>query len=321
MLTNNTKIPQLTWGPTRQQRHWDWSSPSSPQDQRRSLVRAFLALERPPKEWDALPQDWDPLRRPSHYQQTVPLARVPTSEEVHTILEPWRPLRWREAAVTIWSERGDASLGEVAIWLRTNYGEGSDGKFKAWYEEFLDGYGEQQEDTIPWSLLDDANVFDFADEWERVFDVLPELTGPHGLKEQLNHRDLVGMVQHARARVQAAEDTIHEAEEGRAGKELQGLAVSHYLIVADREAWDTDNLRLLFLDPHGNIVRHSRIPHEWIEEWPGSWCVPNWRDSEYWEEGELGGKYRAGGEIGRALYGLDGASNGVHVDLDTLAIQ
>jgi hypothetical protein len=57
------------------------------------LVRAFLAL-------DDIPKDWDGTRRGVEVVQ-----RVPTDDEVRTILQPWRPARWRDAAFQLWTDR------------------------------------------------------------------------------------------------------------------------------------------------------------------------------------------------------------------------
>jgi hypothetical protein len=50
-----------------------------------------------------------------------------------------------------------------------------------------------------------------------------------------------------------------EAEYGEHGERLQAEAVSTFLLVADAGAWETDCLRLLYLDGKGNVVHHSAV--------------------------------------------------------------
>jgi len=80
----------------------DASSTEEADDERRRLVRAHPALDREP-----------------HYNPSM----SPTDQEVYTILEPWRPPRWRLAAGYI---RGH--VDDNSIWLRTYYPESGDDK-------------------------------------------------------------------------------------------------------------------------------------------------------------------------------------------------
>ena len=210
------------------------------------MVRAFLAL-------DKIPEDWDGTRRGVDAVQ-----RVPTGAEVRTILRPWRPMRWRDAAFQIWTHRFDE-----AIWLRTHYGDGSDAKFAEWRDIDENFDPDYDEEVILWTMLDDAAVFNFGDEWWRVFDVLPELAGPlqkhtRGLpyidrdkmqslcEEQSRHveRPLSSLARGEHERLDDAAAVL-EAEYGKLGERLQAEAVETFLLVADAGAWETDCLRLL----------------------------------------------------------------------------
>ncbi len=301
------------------QRKWDWSSPQPSPAQTRALVRAFLAL-------DEIPADWDGTRRGVNAVQ-----RVPTPDEVRTILQPWRPARWRAAAFQLWTRRLDE-----AVWLRTHYGDGSDAQFAEWRDTDRDFDPDCDEEVVLWTVLDDAAVFDFGDEWWRVFDVLPELAGPlqrharglpymdgdrmQALREEQGRRvegRLSSLAGGEHERLDDA-DAVLEAEYGKLGERLQAEAVESFLLVADAGAWETDCLRLLYLDGKGNIVRHSAVGVS--EAWTtrSSWLWWRFHESCWWphkhdlltgERGdpgsELGDKYRARGELGRLLYGLD----------------
>ena len=101
MYSASLSLTQLT-----QQRHWDYSSSESPTAQRQRLIRAFTKV-------DTIPEKWDTVRGSFSYS---PMERIPTAQEVRDILEPWRTLRWREAAASLWAERYDEGT-----WLPTYY--------------------------------------------------------------------------------------------------------------------------------------------------------------------------------------------------------
>ncbi len=306
IVPKQTSVPNPTPFPSARlnnnhpsQRNWDPSSPlSNPSQQTRALVRGFLALDTVPEEWDTT-NAW-----PLH-----PIPRVPTADQVRTVLAPWRPARWRDAAAHLWRRRGDH-----AVWLRTHYGAGSDGQFYAWRDADEDWNPEFEEEEVPWLVFDDREVFDVGEEWWRALEVVPELVRPGyvddeipAVRERLRER--------IRERVAAGEDeeevAVWEAEYGEYGQDLQVRSVTSYLVVVDANAWETECFRLLFLDSKGNIVRHSIIEAQYSFEVPGFWLGRKFRDISWWvfdsecdARVTLGGAYRARGEQGQALYGL-----------------
>ncbi|KAI0887611.1 uncharacterized protein GGS22DRAFT_157604 [Annulohypoxylon maeteangense] len=260
---------------------------------------------------ETIPKEWDTTGRQSHSTRTM--ERIPTADEIREILAPWRPLRWRQAALTIWKSRDDE-----AIWLRTHYAHGDD-KFAEWRDIDEDYDPAFDEGSAFWTKLDDPEILDFGESWERVFDVLPELAGPQqgysrGFGSGYSGDYLPSLRQRLRDAVARAEDKGEEVEHGHAGTGLQVVAVETYLLLADAEAFETRKLRVLFLDSWGNIVRYSRIEPEDIFDLRSRWGAAKYRDGEYWldkkERGEPGGvlgeKYRASGEIGLAIYGIEG---------------
>jgi hypothetical protein len=266
----------------------------------------YLAFDNVPEEWDTTD------RRPRETMQ-----RVPTDEEVHAILRPWRPLRWRSAAASLWTKRYDE-----AVWLRTHYGEGSDEKFAAWHAMDEDYDAQFEPRDVVWTVLDDAELFDFGGEWWRVFDVLAELADRWRAPQETVQALREKLHQEIQRRVAAGDDpaevAVFEAEYGKYGQELQLAVVASFLLVADARAWETDRLRLLYLDSKGNVIRHTTVEVERAWETRDYWFAPRFRNTEWWrykddpadgepeEPGaELGKKYRAHGEQGRVLYGLD----------------
>ncbi|KAI2468958.1 hypothetical protein F4781DRAFT_443032 [Annulohypoxylon bovei var. microspora] len=262
--------------------HWDPSSSSSPSDQRRELIRAFMQLETIPKAWDATGREAVDLEV---------MSRVPTADE---------------------KDRNDE-----AIWLRTHYGAGDD-KFAEWraIDEDYDPTFDEGDDSGTWTKLDDPDLFAFGERWGRVFDVLPELAGPQqgysrAFFNDISRADFLSTRQKLMDAIIRAEDVEEEIEAG-IGMQLQVMAVATYLLVADAEAFESGKLRILYLDARGNVVRHSRIEPEDVFEARSRWNAAKLRDGEWWLEkdvctpgGALGGKYRAGGEMSRGLYGIE----------------
>lgn len=168
--------------------------------------------------------------------------------------------------------------------------------------------------------MDDETVFQFGADWARVFDILPELAGPvQGYSRNvLDNTNVQSLQQKLRADIDAASvkregDAI---EASYVGMELQAAAVASFLIVADAKSWETDRLRLLYLDAHGNTVRHSTVAAEEVCENRHEWFGAKFRDSCWWQNrdgdprfrydpgGIIGDSYKASGEMGRLLYGL-----------------
>ncbi|KAI1419583.1 hypothetical protein F5Y12DRAFT_777205 [Xylaria sp. FL1777] len=303
-------------------RHWSASSPLSAADQRHSLIRAFLDL-------DSFPQDWDATGRiHAPDNATATITRVPTQREVVEILAPWRPLRWREAALRLWRDRDDEE-----VWLRTHYGEGSDEIFADIRGIAEDNDPAFEECCRAWTVLDDRTVY--AGDWATALSVLPELTGPISGRSAYSHRRLGdpkelevlrGKLRESVASAlclagqgnDAEQLKVDDVEAGAAGMQLQASVVASFLFVADAEAFGTKMLRLLFLDARGYIVRESRVPCTDTWEMRDGWNARKFQDGNFWMDRDrsewqqvnepgsvLGDQYGFSGVIGRELYKLD----------------
>ncbi|GAB1317753.1 hypothetical protein MFIFM68171_07963 [Madurella fahalii] len=143
------------------QRKWDPSSPLSVSEQRARLVSDYIQA-------DALPAE----------MLSDPPTRVPTAEEVRTILEPWRAPKLRRIA-----ERLLACGGRPAdfLFLRTHYAGGAadDAKLRAWLDADPPAGLDLAREDEWWTVLDDAALFGhLGDDWIGVYEILPELAAP-----------------------------------------------------------------------------------------------------------------------------------------------
>ncbi|ROW07589.1 hypothetical protein VPNG_06808 [Cytospora leucostoma] len=77
---------------------------------------------------------------------------------------------------------------------------------------------------------------------------------------------------------------VDDVEASPAGMALQANVVSSFLFIADAEAFETEKLRLSFLDTRGNIVRETRVPctETWLMR--DGWNAKKFLDSEFWSD-------------------------------------
>jgi hypothetical protein len=254
------------------QRQWNPDSTVSPEEQRGALVRSFLKLESIPVEWTT--------------SRDRPVSREPTETEIREILEPWRPAKLRKTASYIW-RRWDYQL----IILRTYYddeGDG-DGKMQEWLETDEEEDMFFDPDSLWWRILDDRDLFNFGSNWEAILGILPELVGRQGLALQARPKMKPKQVAEA---LQAEDPT----------DELQFLAFNGPtpLLVADKEAFEENLLRVIFLDAYGNAVRYSEVKPKdmaWLKQ-DGE--EVRLQGSSWWQNGEVGDEYEEDGDMMRA---------------------
>lgn len=195
---------------------------------------------------------------------------------------------------------------ETPIILRTHYQPEDDEKFRNWVTEpFISR-------RIPWwAFLDDKNLFDFGADWRRVYDIMPEITGPMGgqSRRSPDHREMEYFRNELKRNLRTegiretkvTKDSLRIIED--IALRLQRVVTATYILIADQEAFDTGCLWLLYLDCYRNIVREARID---AEEVGISEVILPWEQSmELWEHSNVGEKYRIEGELGRDLYELN----------------
>ncbi|KAF0316871.1 hypothetical protein GQ607_015884 [Colletotrichum asianum] len=191
-------------------RNWNTFWNLSPNDQTRELIRSFMSMDEIPAKWRA--------------GRNGTISRVPTAEELlHETCDNLVVLR------TCYDGAGDDEKMQQLI---TQEGD-------------ADGMGFLQEE-LWWRYLDDRELFDFGDDWSRVFDVLPELIGHSG------RRRSIGPAKLAEAR----------ASQNPKG-DIQYLALSdRLLLIASRDVLKSEDeaeYEVVFLDGYGNPVRYSSV--------------------------------------------------------------
>lgn len=277
-------------------KHWDHSSSEPTGDQRLRLIRQFLDLDEIPKE----------VHPNCHASDTYEaLSHFPTAYGIDTILRPWRSDDLRKIAWRIWGCDNDQ-----LILLRTYYNADDNEQITE-----LVGSDELHEENVAWwALLDNPELFNFGDQWWRVFDILPELAGPlNGYSRLPNPESISRERQDFKERL----PTLKQSDEWTANRDnyierefayLRRIASEGYLAIADQEAFKTDMLRLIYYDGKRNIVQETRTE---FDEQTFADVAVGWDQLslplELWRDGKTGEKYRVNGELGRELYQLDEA--------------
>lgn len=203
---------------------------------------------------------------------------------------------------------------DEAIWLRTSYEPGSD---ETW-EQFLEQEADENpsmDEAYNARFLNDKTCFNLGSNWELLFDLLPEARGYPPARLLAQHieesrQEIMRLIQSKESRTYGngyilgwesrVVDQVHF---------MQFYCYSHYMVVADEEAFTSNKLRLIFFDRMRNIVREGRIPAEEVHM-VGTYQLQGRITEQYWAETEeayceLGEKYLPDGEFGSALYALD----------------
>ena len=237
-----------------------------------------------------------------------------TPDQVESILKPWRTEEEREIADSF------VSHSDEMAWLRTCYDEGSDEKHDTLIEGVQLDIALNSEDN----LLDDADLYDFGDDWRRILDQIPEIIPIQDVPAHSNwiREDLTKYLAFQKHGLGSASPRLRQNLSFLEGAEYEDairkalLGSLHYackvtfLVVEDREALETGNVLLLYLDAEGLVVRSLRIHPGEIEQVSGGWsdgCLIE--DDSYWEDVEIGTDYRSGGSRDTArlaeMYGVD----------------
>ncbi|WQF83339.1 hypothetical protein CDEST_08353 [Colletotrichum destructivum] len=277
--------PPWGWFPVEQFliRRWDATSPLSVDEQRRTLLQSFM-------ETDVLPDGW-----------TAPgdsVSRVPTVEEVRDILAPWRPQKVRKIAHQY------LGRGNQYIILRTYYGQDSDDKMAAILEDEEDGDESLDPEDNWWRVLDDAQLFDFGDDWQQIFEILPELVGHRG--QQIHRGPSEAQIVSIRQEFAEfdQEDTLDQVSPIVDQIQKSAASGNGPLFVADEEALEEKLLQVFYLDGYGNVVRYSAIEPESMGDMKVREEVS--RDVDCWSNGEIGHHYKRQGELAAKYYPQSG---------------
>ncbi|KAK0641768.1 hypothetical protein B0T16DRAFT_461800 [Cercophora newfieldiana] len=245
--------------------------------QHTTLISAFLNL-------DTLPTD-------------LPLL-TPTPSEISTILLPWRPQKLRRIA-----QQHIQGHGYHYIFLRTHYGggESDSAKLRGWLDQggWPNGVEIRPEDEY-FVVLDDEELFDFGDDWQRVNMVLPEVAAPGA-----DRRFGEGSVEELRGQFEEGGTGGSEDEEDLEDRiRVSATIGAVWLVVVDEEAFETGELGLMIRDKKGNVVKDSLIKAEGDAfDTFYLYCMVKgaYECTAEWGNGAVGRKYRSGGSIMREL--------------------
>jgi hypothetical protein len=279
----------------RNKRFWNFSSSETVEQQRLRLIHQFLDV-------DEILEEWDPADR-TEVGDWEKKARIPTTEEIDTILRPWRPDHIREMAWRMWGQ-----TDSMPLMLRTHYNSKDD-------EVVLEliAASEMFEDVAWWASLNDPEFFNFGAQWWLVYDILPEAAGPLQEYSRISNVDHVAFRKSYMESLRIAR-RIHSEE----WKEDQDQCImwagtrtlyefrETYIMLVDEETFKTHELNLIFLDGKRNILAERRMSFDdcdIITE-----IIMNWdqtyEDDPVWE-GIRGEKYQLDGEFGKELFQLD----------------
>jgi hypothetical protein len=81
-------------------------------------------------------------------------------------------------------------------------------------------------------------------------------------------------------------------------RELHYDATIMYMFVADKEAIETGEVAVLFIDDCGRVIRHNRIPPQDCESLSGGWLECSSYDIYEFVDGKPGPAYSRGGICG-----------------------
>ncbi|KAK2781148.1 hypothetical protein FQN52_001795 [Onygenales sp. PD_12] len=278
------------WGflPTEQflVQHWNSSSPLTPSEQRSQLVEAFIQAE-------AIPTD---------------TLRIPTAEEIRTILEPWRPAKLRRIAH---QHVRNAASYDGFYFLRTYYDGGAedDAKLREWFGDFESDfyhvfrdagspayYGGDNDDGVGtrtnmwWILLDDPTLFDVGDVWTRVYNILPELVKP------VNTRPFHAMAEQLKLRGELTESYGYKPRSEDVFNRMLLLACNgsnrNPIVLLDKKAFATGRWGLLYLDAKGEVVKKSEMHPDSLNYLNMGQEIELIVRKGWWEDGVLGDKYK-----------------------------
>jgi len=182
------------------------------------------------------------------------------------------------------------------VWLRTCYGEGTDEA----HQRLLSGLNLDLALEMEENILDDAALYDWGDDWRRIFEVIPE----RSFEEVLDDGDARAAREEHEAWIQEAqrELDIDEVDDIDALKEgtmkFHFRAVCRYLFVSDRVALDLGEVLVVFYDYCGRTVRQSRVRPECCGEIAGAWFDGFIDEMEVFTEADIGSDYLPGGLCG-----------------------
>jgi hypothetical protein len=281
------------------QRHWNYSSTESPDDQRQRLVHEYMQLEEIPQEWDPTDFNLYPSRKPT---------RIPTAEEITVILRPWRSDDLRRRA---WEIRCDRERGPPVV-LRTYYGNVAEGDAK--FAEYIQ-VSENIDMVADWAALNDKELCNFGSDWRRIFSFLPEIAG---CRETFSRRPVQGIMDMCLPDVNGSiedakrtnrhwkEDFSLLFEEGQSPlRSILAASSISWIFIVDEHTFETDELLVVYLDMHQDVTIQGRLEVDQAEI-DDLLLSRELGSSEgiIIDQGVVGDRYSLSTEAGRRYFGL-----------------
>jgi len=173
-------------------------------------------------------------------------------------------------------------------------------------------------------LLNDADLYNFGDNWRKILDVMPELVvlveseenGSLPLEKKLleeAEKRLVDAIADL-ADPERVVPTSQPIDWGKPGPihdsslllkvlrcAVHKCCVEKFIVVLDKEALETGEVLLIFLDMQGRVVRWCRLCAQYAEDMSGMWIQSSWDEQEFMDA-ELGEDYKVGGVCGHLLH-------------------
>lgn len=193
-----------------------------------------------------------------------------------------------------------------AVWLRTDYSPDSDDQ----HEELMSKFDVEDAVGSRHNLLNDADLYDFGNEWQKVFSVLPELLDPtnnmldtdwvNQMKEDVMNEKFPPQIEQliATIRRNLPQERVEEEIFNIVHSPVQKAHVVNYLVIEDKQALESGEMLVVFVDDVGQVVRKNRMDGWEVDSLGGMWMQCAYDDVEIWMEGEVGVDYVVGGARG-----------------------
>ncbi|KAJ5985571.1 hypothetical protein N7522_012767 [Penicillium canescens] len=167
-----------------------------------------------------------------------------------------------------------------------------------------------------WACLNDATLFNFGFDWQRVYDVMPEVAGPVSEAGYTRYPS-PEIVEMSRTQFRTSLRKTKQSEPHRwredpdrfiefEAADLLRTVAAAYILVADQKAFETGGqVRLVYVDGKRNVIQKTRVEADAqtitdvIMDWDQLNLPP-----DLWEEGTIGDRYRVNRDLGRELYQL-----------------
>lgn len=224
---------------------------------------------------------------------------LPPQAEWESILAPLRTEFQRQLASPYSFMPNEGHCWGV-IWLRTCYDDGSEEA----HQKLLNVLHDELALELKENILDDVALYDYGDDWRRIFEVVPERLLQELLDDDYEPQTALDEPQ-ATMREMLRDLRVDEVTRANAWKmaivRLHLDAAGNYVLVADKVALDTGKVLVVFFDDCGRTVRDSRIEAELCDGLAGAWFDGCIDEDNVFTEANIGPDYLTGGSCGPPL--------------------